>query len=299
MHPLAHHRDGGAQRPFAVVGERLATQQDLACLRAPLTGQQPHQGRFAAAGLAQQRQLLTGVQLQGAATQHRLRVAGVAKIEVIDLQCASGGVGLLVTPHGGFCLLQDLVQAACRGEAGGEVLESPRQWHQCLEACQGGKDHQCGNGVGRSTRHSMTGQPEHQGQGPAAQQLHREVGQPAHLGHPGLRGEQRLLGLLQLNQRLGGGGKHLQLGLTIQIVHHPGTQGRFFGNQRLTGATAEEVEHQRQGDHAKQQNGSQGEGEATVEKRQEEDQSGGAEQGRAYGGDQPQVDVVHRIDVGH
>ncbi|MNQ81643.1 hypothetical protein D3C85_966740 [compost metagenome] len=63
MHPLAHHRDGGAQRPFPISRERLAIQQDLARLHLPLAGQQPHQGGLAAAGLAQQRQLLASLQL--------------------------------------------------------------------------------------------------------------------------------------------------------------------------------------------------------------------------------------------
>ncbi len=115
VHPLAHHREGGAQRPFAVVGERLAIEQDLAGLRVPFASQQSHQSGLATAGLAQQRQLFAGLQLQGAAAQHRLRVARVAEIEVAYLQRTLLRVALFVAPLGGLGLLQDLVEAAGRG----------------------------------------------------------------------------------------------------------------------------------------------------------------------------------------
>ncbi len=179
------------------------------------------------------------------------------------------------------------------------MLEGTGQRHQRLEAGQGGEHHQRRDGIRCGARYPVTGQPQHQGEGPAAQQLHRAVGKPAHPGHAGLGLDQRLFGLQQLVARPGGGGKHLQLGLAVQIVHQTGTQARFFRYQRLSGLATEEIEHQWQGNHAKQQDGAQGEGQLTVKEGEKEHQTGSAEQGRPDGGDQPQVDVVHGVDVGH
>ncbi|MNQ81644.1 hypothetical protein D3C85_966750 [compost metagenome] len=226
-------------------------------------------------------------------------MAGVGEMEIADLQGALAGMLLFIPPLEGLGILQDLVETTGRGEAGGEVLEGPRQRQQCLEARQGGEHHQRRDGIRHRAPDAMTGQPQHQGQGPAAQQLDAGIGQAAHPGHAGLGADQGLLGLLQLGERLGGGGKHLQLGLAVQIVHQPGAQAGFLGDQRLARLAPGEVEHQRQGQHAEQQYGPQDQRQAAVEEGEEEYQPGTAEQGRPYGGDEAQVDMIHGVDVGH
>ncbi|MNM66394.1 hypothetical protein D3C81_778800 [compost metagenome] len=281
------------------MGQRLAIQQNLAALRRPLPGQQPHQGGLATPCLPQQRQLLAGVQLQGTASQHGAVLAGVGEVEIPYLQGALSRRRLLLSPLWRLGLLQYLVETTGRGEAGGEVLEGTRQGQQRLEAGQGGEHHQRRDGVRGATADAVTGEPQHQGQGPAAEQLHREAGEAAHPGHAGLGLDQGLLGLLQLGQRLGGGGEHLQLGMAVQVIHHAGAHGGFLGDESTTGGPAGEIEHQRQGQHAEEQYGPQGQCQAAVEEGEEEYQPGTAEQGRPYGGDEAQVDVIHGVDVGH
>ncbi len=179
------------------------------------------------------------------------------------------------------------------------MLEGARQRQQRLEARQGGEHHQRRDGVGDTAPDAVTGQPEHQGQGPAAQQLDRKCGQTADPGHAGLGLDEGLLRLLQLGERPGGGGEHLQFGMTVQVVHKTGAQAGLLGDEPAARCAPGKVEDQGQGQHAKQQDGAQGQGEAAVEEGEEEHQPGTAQQRRSYGGDKAQVDVVHGVDVGH